>query len=1093
VDALDPNVVSTAVVMSSVLAATGILFVASTYLPFVRRWAPIHGLIGHLALYCALAPAVAGEGAFSTDVSPAGGIEDAALIAFGAMLLVHGIEALLMDVRGVPSIEAAIAKNEKWEPLRTVPGFVTALVVTPFTLLACWQFTWFADQPARLGIPLTLLGIGFVTASLIAARPVIGWTCLVLGYAAGVAAVAVPIPDADVAVMALALTVGVATAGLASVRLGSPAASALAWVSGYAAIAAWAFQADLAEVHLFRPVLVTALAVTSIMVILHLVPAAHALRPWVATAVMVGVATTAVGMVFAVNDGDWSWAWGLGAGAATGAVAVAYRIRLLTPLVWLYLLIAYVDMLETRIENDIVWLLPFVALVVLVAALLPGRRSRNLTDPSVLSLGVGLLVMTAASIVAVVQTSAPTLAWSAMLLAVVALIRAEDLWLHLAVAVGIGSGAMAGELWLPVSLACAAVVETALAEWRRDTPAGLVLPWFATTLWAASAVATVTWLEVDPQWVVLLSLTAGAGLSAGAVAVWLLGSAGTIHRRWVDPIGAVGQLALASAAVEAYRVFGIDAAALTWATVAWIEAVLVGYPATVRRARIGVWVSTALVGVGGALALRGMRLDWLEAVWSTAFIGGALLTVWLVSVIATEEERITMWRAPTAVLAQVAFVASGTAAWLGLPMADAQLTSWVLLLLDAAAIGLVATLQTATWMAATAGVMTLAAVQLVMWWRTVGTAVAWMWFGVVIVVALAATGVTRLRSDPHANAWVIPLHLMVVVASVAAIGTGSQLLAPRDAMLLAAAVAASIGGHLIANREWIATSDLPGDVLGSATFVVSAGFVAASLGPDDWWAMPTLLAIALGGAVAAGVAGVTAGLARLSWIVVGTGFSAIAAVGTFVLFPPVSAQFGWMLIVNGAGFAAYALTARQPLVLHVAVVTWLAGVLVLIEYQWTLELLATVTAVCAVLLVMVEVERTRRRRLDEESPEWLHVVEWALMLPPLVLAGREMATTSLWYGLLLGLEGAVLLAWGIATQVRRRAVLGMSAITAAILMAVMVPLVQGMGQSMSGGWWLVIGGLAAALFIATGSVLEKYRTRIGERLAHTAEILERWE
>ncbi|MFO7582724.1 hypothetical protein [Guyparkeria sp.] len=258
VDALDPNVVSTAVVMSSVLAATGILFVASTYLPFVRRWAPIHGLIGHLALYCALAPAVAGEGAFSTDVSPAGGIEDAALIAFGAMLLVHGIEALLMDVRGVPSIEAAIAKNEKWEPLRTVPGFVTALVVTPFTLLACWQFTWFADQPARLGIPLTLLGIGFVTASFIAARPVIGWTCLVLGYAAGVAAVAVPIPDADVAVMALALTVGVATTGLASVRLGSPAASALAWVSGYAAIAAWAFQADLAEVHLFRPVLVTA-------------------------------------------------------------------------------------------------------------------------------------------------------------------------------------------------------------------------------------------------------------------------------------------------------------------------------------------------------------------------------------------------------------------------------------------------------------------------------------------------------------------------------------------------------------------------------------------------------------------------------------------------------------------------------------------------------------------------------------------------------------------------------------------------------------------------------------------------------------------
>jgi di/tricarboxylate transporter len=97
------------------------------------------------------------------------------------------------------------------------------------------------------------------------------------------------------------------------------------------------------------------------------------------------------------------------------------------------------------------------------------------------------------------------------------------------------------------------------------------------------------------------------------------------------------------------------------------------------------------------------------------------------------------------------------------------------------------------------------------------------------------------------------------------------------------------------------------------------------------------------------------------------------------------------------------------------------------------------------------------------------------------------------YGLLLGGEGLALAVWGILSHVRRRAVVGLVAITASVLMAVMIPLIRGIDRNLTGGWWLVMGGIAAVVFIASGVVLEKYRTRIGERLTDVGDILERWE
>jgi hypothetical protein len=57
----------------------------------------------------------------------------------------------------------------------------------------------------------------------------------------------------------------------------------------------------------------------------------------------------------------------------------------------------------------------------------------------------------------------------------------------------------------------------------------------------------------------------------------------------------------------------------------------------------------------------------------------------------------------------------------------------------------------------------------------------------------------------------------------------------------------------------------------------------------------------------------------------------------------------------------------------------------------------------------------------------------------------------------------------------------------------MIPLIEGVDRNLTGGVWLVIGGVAAVVFIALGVVLEKYRTSIGERLTDFGDILESWE
>jgi hypothetical protein len=626
---------------------------------------------------------------------------------------------------------------------------------------------------------------------------------------------------------------------------------------------------------------------------------------------------------------------------------------------------------------------------------------------------------------------------------------------------------------------------------HRNTPA----IWLSTSLIAGSAALALRGLEFADPVIVFTLVAMGTVVSAAALARWLARHETSWTDLWVPPMAVLGQVSFVGAGIQAAWSFRPQDALLVLALIVGIEAVLVGLPGTIHRNTPAIWLSTSLIAGSAALTLGGLELDWIELVWTTGIVAISLLTVWLVSVVGTENDRIVVWELPMAVLAQAALATSGVAGTMGLSPLDAYLIWMVLLALDMAAFAVVATATSTSWMAFMSCGLSVGVVGFAIQGRQLGPEQAWVWFGVMFAAGVGATLATRSRSDrPRVNIWLWPTHLVTVVFGGFAAARAAELLSTRDALLLGAGVLFLAGVDLLANHTWLtSTTEMDARWLAPVAFVGSGGLVVATLTTNDLWAVPTLIAISLAGVVSAGLSGINTAEQRYQWLIVAGGFTLIGMVGAGSLFGMPSAELGWTLIVNGGAFAAFATTARAPHVMYIAVLTWLAAILILIQETWALELHVAVATVSVVLLVMIEVERHRRQQQLLEPADWLRVAEWVVMLAPLALAARDMVTTSLLYGLLLGGEGLVLVVWGTFSHVRRRAIVGLGAITAAVLMVVMIPLIEGVDRNLTGGAWLVIGGVAAVVFIALGVVLEKYRTSIGERLTDFGDILESWE
>jgi hypothetical protein len=307
-------------------------------------------------------------------------------------------------------------------------------------------------------------------------------------------------------------------------------------------------------------------------------------------------------------------------------------------------------------------------------------------------------------------------------------------------------------------------------------------------------------------------------------------------------------------------------------------------------------------------------------------------------------------------------------------------------------------------------------------------------------------------------------------------------------------VALGFGCYLAVN----AVSVPPEWRLRSVAIVAWLGSAALAIGAENvrgGAVFAVMLVVANVGLVLAVAAGLLA-RADTTWRTelagLAAGLPAVSLAGAAVLFEPLGVEMGTLLVVAGSALAAYGLLSHELLAVEASMVVWLAALMILVNGRMELTLHAAVVISSAILLATIELERHRRDLVDQPVPRGLHHLEWVLMLAPPVLAVADMFE-SLWFGLVLFAEGALLFGWGALSEVRRRALLGVGAMVTAIILSVALPALHGLSEGLTGGTWLVVGAIAAVLFIAAGSVIERRRQAIGRGLAHIAEILEDWE
>ena len=668
----------------------------------------------------------------------------------------------------------------------------------------------------------------------------------------------------------------------------------------------------------------------------------------------------------------------------------------------------------------------------------------------------------------------------------------ESFQRDISVAVLIWASAVAGGGWLPAGMMIAALIVTAMAELRSDRPGGVVYPWVGVVFWVLAYVFFVDWVGWGTGTVTVVTIAVGTVLSGGALAVWLSGWTRPWSARWLWPAAAVGQAALLGASMHAAATLGRSDALAAWAVVFAIEALLVGTYATFRLNPAASWIATGLAASAYGLFAAALLTDPVDLLRVTGPIGAFLLAGWAALVITNRGDRLILWRWPVLVLAQGALVTASIAATVALGGATASGVLAAIAAWEALLFTLVATTTTTPVLAYVATAFAFGSYAAVVRWLGLeGERFLLAWTASTVIGFAAATIVAHLRRSVRVGMWFWPLNAGAVAAGLVTLVSGADRISPADAPLAAAIVIAAAGIHLLANRSDFAPY-VPVDMTAATAFVVSGALTAMRLDSQASWTFAVLLAMALVAAIAAPLIGRLEGSSARAALILVVGYSIIPLAAAGVFWGPLASEVGYLLIVSGGAVAAYGVASRELFAIEGAVAIWLSSMLILLNDRFELELHATVVLVSIVLLAVLDVERYRHRQDGQSQPEPLRVVEWIAMTVPLLLAASQ-TFASLGYALVLAAEGSALIVWGGLTRVRRRAVMGLVAVTTALLLGVLIPVLDEVRHGLAGGTWLIIGAVAAVVMIGAGSVIEKQRVRIGERLSRWEEILEGWE
>ncbi len=221
-------------------------------------------------------------------------------------------------------------------------------------------------------------------------------------------------------------------------------------------------------------------------------------------------------------------------------------------------------------------------------------------------------------------------------------------------------------------------------------------------------------------------------------------------------------------------------------------------------------------------------------------------------------------------------------------------------------------------------------------------------------------------------------------------------------------------------------------------------------------------------------------------------YDAVAAWAAVSVWPSRSPLVA-VLLVTAAEAAAGGIVLRKGSLLMaappLACVAWLVGAENILQksIQWSS------VPIGLSMLAVVSIGRWDRRRRGQPSVEPnLVFLEYAGMVaiavPPLV----ETITVSPARGLVAIGFGAALTAWGIATKVRRRLLVGAGAILAAVMLMIAGPMARLVPEVEGATLWvlLVVIGLA---MLAVATSLERGRAKLSVALRRLDDLLAGWE
>jgi hypothetical protein len=603
------------------------------------------------------------------------------------------------------------------------------------------------------------------------------------------------------------------------------------------------------------------------------------------------------------------------------------------------------------------------------------------------------------------------------------------------------------------------------------------------------------WADWPPETLIAVTASVGAALLVAWEIALLRGSASGRIRMWIPAIGAAGVAAAVAVLAIAASELSVTAAYGVASGVAAFTALLAGTIGHIRREPIVVGLAT----LAGATAY-GFLAAWQEWTAETLIAVsapiGAVLSLVAVYAFLTGSgaERTRLWLPSVGAAGQGALVAAAVAAATLTPQSAYAVLAG-LALFEGILFGIAGTVRRDLILVSLSTAFIAVAYGF-------GLAAAEMSdSALVAVTAMVATGVaagatllTRSAGvGSRTSLWTWPAHGLAVAAGIATAWLAIVGLALDTSFLVIAAVAFGAGLYAALNVAY-APAGWPLPIVAALAHVSSAGFLLAWSNEAGSGQQPALFGIAALGLFAAAVSSAkqldhgwrkASGTAAVGWEVV-------ALIAAWVMFEFDGVEFASTLLIAGAALAVHGLLARRLLAIEAALIAWLIAGLALVDEQLTLTLHSAVVLVSAMLLAVFELERHRRRLEDLPPLDLLSRAEWILMIAPMSVAAYGMGD-RLWFGLIMFAEGLLLTGWGAVSRVRRRAFIGFGGMVLAILLAVAIPTVQGIKGGVGGGTWLVVGAIAAVVFIVVGSTIERQRVAIGRRLRQVGEIVEDWE